>query len=72
MVLPKLKRHLNEKDTLIDHASIHEHRNLNGTERSAIGRYQNFNAPKICKITEISFCCPILSGEEACSFSVWR
>ena len=25
--------------------------NLNETERSAIDRYRNFNAPKICKIT---------------------
>ena len=51
MVLPKLKRRLNEKNTLNDHDSIHGHRNLNDTERSAIARHRNFNAPKICKIT---------------------
>ena len=51
MVLPKLKRHLNAENTLSDHDSIHGHRNLNDTERSAIARHRNFNAPKICKIT---------------------
>ena len=51
MVLKKLKRHLNAKNTLSDHDSIHGHRNLNYTERSAIARHRNFNAPKICKIT---------------------
>ena len=51
MVLPNLKRHLKEKNTLSDHDSIHGHRNLNETERSVIARYRNFNAPKICKIT---------------------
>ena len=51
MVLPKLKRHLNVKNTLSDHDNIHGHRNLNYTKRSAIARYRNFNAPKICKIT---------------------
>ena len=29
-----------------DHDSIHGHRNLNETERSAIARYRNFNIPK--------------------------
>ena len=51
MVLPKLKRHLNAENTLSDHDSIHRHRNLNNTERSAITRPRNFNAPKFCKIT---------------------
>ena len=50
MALPKLKRHLNAKNTLSDR-SIHGHRKLNYTERSAIARHRNFNAPKICKIT---------------------
>ena len=54
LVLPKLKRHLNAKNTWSDHDSIHAHRNLNYTERSAIARHQNFNAPKICKITVVS------------------
>ena len=39
------------KNTLSDHDSIHGHRNLNETERSAIARYRYFNVPKICKIT---------------------
>ena len=39
------------ENTLSDHDSIHRHRNLNCTERSVIARHQNFNAPKICKIT---------------------
>ena len=56
MVLPKLKRHLNAKNTLSDHDSIHGHRNLNDTERSAIARHRNFNAPKICKITLSAAC----------------
>ena len=51
MVSPKLKRHLNSKNTLSDHDSIHGHRNLNYNERSAIARHRNFNAPKICKNT---------------------
>ena len=51
MISLKLKRHLNEKNTLSDHNGIHRHRNLNETERSAIARYRNFNVPKICKIT---------------------
>ena len=34
-----------------DHDSIHGHRNLDETERSVIAHHQNFNAPKICKIT---------------------
>ena len=40
-----------EKNTLSDNDSIHGYRNLNYTERSAIARHRNFNAPKICKIT---------------------
>ena len=40
-----------KKKTLSDHNSIHGHRNLNETECSVITQYQNFNAPKICKIT---------------------
>ena len=52
MVLPKLKRHLNAKNTLSDHDSVHEHRN---SERSAIARHRNFNAPKICKITVVGW-----------------
>ena len=48
MVLLKLKRHQNEKNTLTDHGSTHRHRNLNETERSA--RNRNFDAPKIYKI----------------------
>ena len=40
-----------KKNTLSDHDSIHGHRKLNETERSAIARYRNFNVPKICKIT---------------------
>ena len=56
MDFPKLKRHLNEKNTLIDRGSNHKHRNLNEPERSAIARYRNFNAPKICKITVIAQC----------------
>ena len=36
-------------------SSIHGHRNLNYTERSAIARHRNFNAPKICKITVTDF-----------------
>ena len=51
MVLPKLKGHPNAENTLSDHDSIHAHRNLNYTERSAIARHRNFNAPKICKNT---------------------
>ena len=51
MVLPKLKRHLNAKNTLNAHDSIRIHRNLIETERSVIACYRNFNAPKICKIT---------------------
>ena len=42
MVLPKLKRHLNAKNTLSNHNSIHGHRNLNYIERSAIARHRNF------------------------------
>ena len=51
VVLPKLKRHLNAKNTLNDHDSIRGHRNFIETERSAIACYRNFNSPKICKIT---------------------
>ena len=51
MVLPELKRHLNEKNTLKDHDTIHRHQNLNLTERSVIARYRNLNTPKICKFT---------------------
>ena len=51
MVLPKLKKHLNKKNTLSDHDSIHGYRNLNDTERSLIARYRNHNAPKNCNIT---------------------
>ena len=51
MVLPKLKRYLNAKNTSSDHENIRGHRNLNKTERSVIARYRNLNAPKICKIT---------------------
>ena len=51
MVLPKSKRHLNAKNILNDHDSIHGHRNLIKTERSVIACYRNFNPPKICKIT---------------------
>ena len=52
MVLPKIKRHLNEKkNTLSDNDSIHGHRNSNKTERSIIARHRNFNPPKNCKIT---------------------
>ena len=36
MVLPKLRRHLNAKNTLSDHDSIHRHRHLNYTECYAI------------------------------------
>ena len=54
MALPKLKRHLNEKNSLSNRGSIHGHQNLNETECSAITRHRNFNAPKICKITVVS------------------
>ena len=37
--------------TIRDHVGVRGHRNLNFTEWSVISRYQNFNAPKICKIT---------------------
>ena len=63
MVLPKLKRHLNAKDTLSDHDSIHGHRNLNDTERSAIARHRSFNAPKICKITVLNVVVARCDGE---------
>ena len=46
MVLPKTKRHLNEKKALSDNDSIYGHRNLNDTERSVIARHQKFNAPR--------------------------
>ena len=36
------------ENTLSDYGSVAEHRNLNETERSAVARYRNFNAPKIC------------------------
>ena len=39
------------KGALSYHGGVHGHRNLYETERSAIARYRNFNAPKICKIT---------------------
>ena len=51
MVLPDIKRHLNEKNALSDNDSIHGHRNLNDTERSLVARHRNFNAPKICQLT---------------------
>ena len=51
MVLPKFKRHLNEKNALRDNDSIHGHRNLNDTEHSVIAHHRNFNVPKICKFT---------------------
>ena len=53
MVPPKLKRHLNAKNTLSDHDNIRADRNLNETERlrSEIGPRRNFNAPKIYEIT---------------------
>ena len=47
----EIKKNLNAKNTLSDQDSIHEYRNLNYTERSAIAHHRNFNAPKICKIT---------------------
>ena len=50
MVIPKLKRYQNEKNTLSDHGSIHKHRNFNETERPAIARFRKFNAPE--KIVE--------------------
>ena len=46
-----LKKTPNWENTLSDRGSIHGHRNLNETECSVIARHQNFNAPKICKIT---------------------
>ena len=46
------------KNTLSDHDSIHGHRNLNDTERSAIARHRNFNAPKIYKITVVEIKLP--------------
>ena len=55
----ELKRHLNAKNTLSDHDSIHGHRNLNETERWVIARYRNFNAPNICKITVLLFLCTL-------------
>ena len=39
------------ENTWSNYGSIAGHRNLNETERSAIGRYRNINASKICKIT---------------------
>ena len=57
MVLPKLKRHLNAKNTLSEHDNISRHRNLNETERSVIVQYRNLNAPKICKITALHVQC---------------
>ena len=42
MVLPKLKRHLNDKNILSAHSSIHGHRNLNETKCSAITRHWKF------------------------------
>ena len=51
LVLPKLKRHVTEKNTLSNQDSNPGHRKLNETDRSVIARYRNFNAPKICKIT---------------------
>ena len=47
----EIKRHLNAKNTLSDHDSIHGHRNLNYTECCTIARHRSSNAPKICKIT---------------------
>ena len=55
MILPKLKRHRNAKNTLNDHNGIHGHRNLIETEGSVIARNRNFNALKICKITACLF-----------------
>ena len=49
-VLPKFKRHLNEQNTLSDHGSTHEHRNLNETERSAIARYWSLTHRKFVKL----------------------
>ena len=43
--------YLTWENTLSDYGSVAGHRNLNETERSAIARYRNFNAPKICKVT---------------------
>ena len=45
---------LNGEKAFSEHDSIHGYRNLNYTERSAIARHRNFNAPKICKITVCS------------------
>ena len=60
MVLPKLKIHLNEKNTVLDPNGIHGHPNLNETERSVIAHYRNFNAPKICKTTvSVWQCCAV-------------
>ena len=47
LVLPKLKRYLNEKNASSDRGSVHGHRNLNKTECSVIARHRNFNVPKI-------------------------
>ena len=46
------------ENTLMDHDSIHRHRNLNYTKRSAIARHRNFNTPKICKTTVL----PVLAS----------
>ena len=56
MVLPKLKRHLNAKNTLSDPDSINGHRNLSETERPMIAQYRNLNAQKICKLTVLTAC----------------
>ena len=39
------------ENALSDYDSSHQLRNLNYTERSAVARHRNLNAPKICKVT---------------------
>ena len=50
----EIKKTHKYENTLSNHDSIHGHRNLNETKRSAIARYRNFHALKICKITVVS------------------
>ena len=72
MVLPKLKRHLNKKNTLNDHGSIHDPQTpkFKQTEHSVIARYRNFNALKICKNTVFTFVAA--PAYHRLSFSHWQ
>ena len=62
MVLPKIKRHLNEKDALRDNNSIHGHQNLNDTECFVIARHRKF----------VNLQCPVYFRKEAAAYEIYE